>query len=300
MDNERLIKIIRRVNDYIIPERKGGFKSYIIDKSIKKPDSINIIDMASMHLKESVENSPKYAADHFKKAMLYMDAHDLSIIAELVGTYSKNGEEFLSILMDTLELNQNQMHRLYEFKRIIERTNELIEKGLSEQVATHLAESQTDILVVDKKEEIPLFRHDKYYADGITLNGEEVIYQELINKATGKSLFIIFFVKGKSYLRYIGIKGETKVHVTNESGTFEEIQNKDFKTVPIEPEREIEVLSSNPYQLPETNENAKILEIDQDTILAVYKELNELSSFNGKSFKAEEILNKKLKKYELK
>lgn len=300
MDNERLIKIIRRVNNYIIPEKMEGFKSYIIDKSIKRPDSISTLDMASMHLKESVENSPKYAADHFKKAMLYMDAHDLSIIAELVGTYSKNGEEFLSILMDTLELNQNQMHRLYEFKRIIERTNELIEKGLSEQVATHLAESQTDILVVDKKEEIPLFKHDKYYADGITLDGEEVVYQELRNESTCKCFFVIFFIKGKNYLRYIGERGKDKVHVINETGTFEEIQNKEFKIVPVEPEKEIEVLSSNPYQLPETNENAKILEIDQETILAVYKELNELSSFDGKSYKAEEILNKKLKKYELK
>lgn len=300
MDNERLIKIIRRVNNYIIPEKTEGFKSYIIDKSIKRPDSISTLDMASMHLKESVENSAKYAADHFKKAMLYMNAHDLSIIAELVGTYSKNGEEFLSILIDSLELNQSQTHRLYEFKRITERTNELIERGLSEHIARHLAESQTDILVVDDSEEIPLFRHDKYYADGITLNGEEVIYQELKNEVTGKNLFIIFFVKGKSYLRYIGIKGENKVHVTNESGTFEEIQNKDFKTIPVEPERETEVLSSNPYQLPESNPSAKKLEIDQDTILAVYKELNELATFSGTSFKAEDILNKKLKKYELK
>lgn len=299
MDNERIIRIIKRVNKCVIEEKMESFKSYLLRCVLDDPDSIGNLDMMSLYLKESVMESPKVAGDHVKKAMLYMNKQNVSDIVRAVATYSKNGIEFLRYINNNIEMDKEESRRMYDFIRITERTNELIEKGYKHILAKQLSSSQTDILKIDDNEEITLVRSGMYTSDGVTLEGEEVVYQELINTKNNKKYFVAFFIKGNSYLRYIGEIGSNLVHVVNENGTFEEFQNKTFKISPVARELETELLSKNPYYIPESDPNARVLENNRELVLKVYEEINELAEFDGESYKAEEILNKKMKNYRL-
>lgn len=300
MDNEKTTKILARIENLIIKEKGASLKSQVITEAIKDEEYVNLFNMASLYIKESIDNSPEYAAERFKKAMLYMSSHDLREIAALVGTYSKKGVEFLKCLNKNLTLNKEQARRMHDFIRTTERTNELIEKGYNDLEASHFANCLTDLFIVDNSEEIALTRIEKYASDGVTMDGEEVVYQEMRNELTGENYFVIFFVKGNSYLRYIGKSSSSLVHVVNETGRFEEMQEKEFKVIPVKLESEMELYSKNPYQLPESDPNSKKREVNHETLMEVYKEINELAEFNGKSFVAEDIYNKKVKLYELK
>ena len=61
MDTERLAKIIKRVENYIIKEKKDSFKSYLITKLAEDDELIQTFDIASLHIRESVVNSIEYA-----------------------------------------------------------------------------------------------------------------------------------------------------------------------------------------------------------------------------------------------
>lgn len=300
MDLQKVTTRFNRITNSVIEEKKESFKGYILNKMIENPDYLHTLDYITMYIKESVETSPEEAAAHFMKGMLYLERRELSEIAKIVATYSIKGAEFLKYLNRKLDLDSDQARKMHDFIRTTERTNELIEKGYDENTAKHFAESLTDLLVIDGKDEVAICRIEKHSADGVTLDGEEVVYQELINKYNGKNYFVVFFVKGNSYLRYIGEMNGSIVHVINENGSFEEIQKKEFRIVPVELEKEHEVYSKNPYQIPESDPNAKKLVVNHELLMSVYNEINELAEFDGKVFKAEEILNKKLKTYELK
>lgn len=291
MDNERIIKIVKRVDEYIIDEKKASFKSYLIKRVLENPDIINIFDITSLHIKESVIESPASAGEHLKRAMLYMDSHYIKEMVRLIGTYSKNGVEFLKYLQRNLEIDENQLEKLKEFTKKIETTNRLISEGFNETEATHLASSKNYIIKLDNSKTY-IVSGISDVLDGVTDEAEELVYKELENPETKKRYFVLFIIKGRNYLRYIGKTNGKLVHVTNEKGTFEEIQNKSIRLKALNKKEETKAI--NQFKL---NKQA---DIDAETLISVYDEIEELSSFNGNSLKAEEIFEKQIKIYKLK
>ncbi len=125
---------------------------------------------------------------------------------------------------------------------------------------------------------------------GCTQNGEMIIFHQIKNETTGKTFFVTFVIKDNDYLRYIGETTKDLVYVTNKKGTFSEFQTKRFNISSRE----------NGESLNELNEDVKSLTISNDLLISIYEEIKELEQFDGKSVLAEEIYNKKAKKYNLK
>ena len=289
MDTERLAKIIKRVENYIIKEKKDSFKSYLITKLAEDDELIQTFDIASLHIRESVVNSIEYAGEHLKRAMLYMRKPYIAEIAYVVGRYSINGVEFLDYLSKNLELSETEAADLNNFKTHIDKTNKLIESGYSELTASEIAESTLQFLKIDEETEVPMIGKDNH-SYGCTQNGEMIIFHQIKNETTGKTFFVTFVIKDNDYLRCIGETTKDLVYVTNKKGTFSEFQTKRFNISSRE----------NGESLNELNEDVKSLTISNDLLISIYEEIKELEQFDGKSVLAEEIYNKKAKKYNLK
>ena len=137
-----------------------------------------------------------------------------------------------------------------------------------------------------------------HYEDSFTVQSATTInwaenYETLIvssEKYSGKTFFVTFVIKDNDYLRYIGETTKDLVYVTNKKGTFSEFQTKRFNISSRE----------NGESLNELNEDVKSLTISNDLLISIYEEIKELEQFDGKSVLAEEIYNKKAKKYNLK
>lgn len=300
MDEKIIVEIIEKAKPYIIPEKMGCFKSILIKQALDNEFILDSFSKSLDYIKELDESDVDKFTTKFLKGLFYLKKTTLTLICALVANFSKKGVEFLDSIDKKMNLPQEQKGALIEFKNKIKRTNELIDLGYNFLEAENLARFPLYILTIDKRERIPLIKSTNYKADGVSEDGEEVIYEEVASRTSNKTYFLAFFIKNSSYLRYIGEVGSNLVYVTNEKGTFAEIQEKNFTVLPCKTEEENDILAKNPYFMPKTNPNAKSLDVDQEFLLSVIDEINELKSYNGNTFVLEDLLANKIKQYELK
>lgn len=300
MDEKAIIEIIEIAKPYIIPEKMGCFKSILIKQALDNEFILDSFSKAAEYIKELDESDVDKFTIKFLRGLFYLKKSTLTLICALVANFSKKGVEFLDSIDKKMNLPQEQKNALIEFKNKIEKTNELIELDYNFFEAENLAKLPLHILTIDEKERIPLIKSSNDKADGVSEDGEEIIYEEITSRSSSKKFFLAFFIKNSSYLRYIGEVGSSLVYVTNEKGTFSEIQEKTFNVLPCKSEEETDILAKNPYFMPKTSSNAKNLDIDQEFLLSVIDEINELKSYNGYTFVLEDLLANKIKQHELK
>ncbi len=298
--NEEIIEIIKKVSPYIIPEKLECFKSILIKQALDDNDILFDYIKAADSIKELGESDTSEFTKNFLRGLFYSKKTTLALMCVIVASFSKKGIEFLECLGQKISLNKKQKETLEEFRNEIKRTNELIDLGYNFLEAENITKFPLHLLTIDDNEKIPLIKDATNKAEGISSGGEEVLYEEITNPENNKKFFLAFFIKNSSYLRYIGEVGNKLTFVTNEKGTFKEVQEKTFQISPCTEDEENEILKQNPYFMPKCNKKAKHLEINQEFTVSVMDEIKELKSFDGSSYVLESLLDDGIKKYQLK
>lgn len=294
MDNERIIRIFNRLKGNISEEKILTLNSYLLNAAIKKDDKLYCLDIASICISEITNVGIVRAIENIKKVMKCMELESINDMLKFIGEFASDGYDFLIKLREEIKGNDDLISIIDDYIKNILEQNKLIEAGFPEFNASIIANAPKRILSVDD-EDIPLIGNQDDTFEGYSNDTELVIYKEITNKVSNDTYYISFFVIDNYYLRFIGKKNQELTHVVNERGTFNEIEVKRFISSEANNFDAFFNLIKDKKGFKETS-GANNYELIQ----SIYKEIEELSEFNGLELKVEEILNKSKHIYELK
>ena len=210
--------------------------------------------------------------------------------------FAKNGNILLEEMANRDWDNPNDKYKEFVYLERIKTACNLIDLGLSYFEAGSLSWATLQQLNFQDEELITLVKFDGEDIEGITKDNEIVIYREVFSLTTNKKIFILFFVKNDEYLRYIGEVGGNLVHVINNTGTYEEHKELNVRVDNIDEENIEDYEEYKNKRLVEFNSKLKYANNSISFVQEVFKELNELITFEKGVSKAETILNKKYKR----
>lgn len=285
MDIKKQKELIKRATKNIIPEKIDSFKRTLQILTAETGTLNNTIELALYYIEKLNVSDPAIIASQYVEENGHKKDFDIIPII-FIANYAKNGDIFLKKLIELKYITTEQQNSYNLHYETIKNINELITLGTSHIEAELLANATVTMLHLTNESAIPLIKINNDDIEGITSNNELVLYKEYQNPVSRISYYVIYFMKGNEYLRYIGSSISDIFNISNHNGTYDELIK--FKIS----QKELTENESKTKYIGEFNQKLKDLEIPSELLEEVAKEIKELGEYDGKTLLIEYILNK--------